>query len=141
MVKIAVLKQNILRIHASVDVLPISSFDAIGHDLKQWYSSLPIEMHLGNLLVLDSSGFTTQVRRVIYFVHLLALGAWILLYRCLIAQISVAPESVPHDRIAEYADEAILAAEQSARILGLLQYEIGIYKRCWISMQANYVPK
>lgn len=98
-------------------------------------------MHLGNLLVMDSSGFTTQVRRVTYFVHLLALGAWILLYRCLIAQISVAPESVPQDRIVEHADEATLAAEQSARILGLLQCEIGIYKRCWISMQVNCIPK
>ncbi|GAB7353153.1 hypothetical protein MBLNU459_g3687t2 [Dothideomycetes sp. NU459] len=138
MVKIAVLKQNILFVDTSFDVSSLNAFDAVSRDLRQWYADIPVAMRLGNLLAVDNVEITTEVRRTIYYVHLLALGAWMLLYRRLASQDVTISTKAAQDKLVEYADEAIIAAEQSARILALLQTEDGIFQRCWICVFQSY---
>ncbi|KAG9662619.1 hypothetical protein KCV03_g10254, partial [Aureobasidium melanogenum] len=95
-------------------------------------------MHLSNLVKEDSMGrVSTELRRTIYFVRLLYLGALMLLNRRIAIQSSCidpnAKISTCSDvSVSKLADDSTMAAEQSARILGLLLDEEGIFERCWI---------
>jgi hypothetical protein len=87
----------------------------------------------------NSSSVSAELRRTLYFVHLLYLGALILLNRRVAVQSSCAELnaelSICSDvSVSKLADDSVVAAEQSARILGLLLDEGGVFERCWIVM-------
>lgn len=137
MAKIAVLNANILeRIYAFKDV-SILAVKTITNDLRQWHANLPPSMHLATIA---EHGICIELRRTIYFVHLMYLGAMMLLYRRIMA--ATAQKRGPHmwgldqrcEEITRYVEEGLLAATQSARILGLLLSGNGIFKRCWLCM-------
>jgi hypothetical protein len=140
MVKIAVLKRNILHINMASPRLAANTIKIIKKDLDRWYDELPPIMHLFNLTKKDkSSSVSTELRRTIYFVHLLYLGALILLNRRVVVQSS--PTELNDElsicsgvSVDKLADDSAMAAEQSARILGLLLDEGGVFERCWIVM-------
>jgi hypothetical protein len=140
MVKIAVLKRNILHINMASPRLAANTINTVKKDLDWWYHELPPIMHLFNLTKKDdSSSVSTELRRTIYFVHLLYLGALILLNRRIAVQSSSielnGELSMCSDvSVSKLADDSVVAAEQSARILGLLLDEGGIFERCWIVM-------
>ena len=50
MVKIAILKQEILRINTELGQLSPISISVVRRDLLQWYQDLPDEMRLNNLV-------------------------------------------------------------------------------------------
>jgi hypothetical protein len=140
MVKIAVLKRDILHINMASPRLAANTIKTVKKDLDQWYHELPPIMHLFNLTKKNnSSGVSAELRRTLYFVHLLYLGALILLNRRVAVQSSCAELnaelSICSDvSVSKLADDSVVAAEQSARILGLLLDEGGVFERCWIVM-------
>jgi hypothetical protein len=134
------LKRNILHINMASPRLAANTIKTVKKDLDRWYHELPPIMHLFNLTKKDnSSTVSTELRRTIYFVHLLYLGALILLNRRVVVQSS--PTELNDElsicscvSVDELADDSAVAAEQSSRILGLLLDEGGVFERCWIVM-------
>jgi len=135
MVKIAILNQEILRINTAFDQSSCMSVSAVRRDLHQWHQDLPDEMRLHNLV--HNPDITTDLRRTIYYVHLLYLGALMLIYRQTLHESQHLHETEPGVGGQTYLD-AVAAAHQSARILSLLQEENGIFHRCWICIFQAY---
>lgn len=139
MVKIAVLKRNILHINMQFPHMTSFTVDTVKQDLSKWYDQLPPIMQLKNLLRNHSDmSVDRDLRRTIYLVHLLYLGALMLLYRRITVQSKritpIAQLDSPRSWIRKLATDSAVAAEQSARILGLLLDEDGIFERCWAMM-------
>jgi len=141
MTKISLLKAEILRMQLEFQDLPKLTVVANEY-LEKWHEKLPVEVQLANLanLALDDT-----VRRSIYHVHLLYLGAMQLLYRWIAArliqtttvngkEVIVASDSVPdEDRpLLKHVSQGLIAPKHSARLLALLHGERGIFQRCWL---------
>ncbi|KAL5592299.1 hypothetical protein FOBRF1_013325 [Fusarium oxysporum] len=144
MTKISLLNADILRMHLSIKELPSQAIASINKDLQDWHNQLPRQMHLPNLYREDLS---VQVRRTILATHLLYLGATMLLYRR-IASLFVQLSGIGHrhgilwkpmeNTFLNHVDQGVTAATHSARILGLLRAEAGIFKRCWLIIFQAY---
>ncbi|KAB5575416.1 hypothetical protein GE09DRAFT_592539 [Coniochaeta sp. 2T2.1] len=144
MTKISMLKANILRMHLAFKDLTELAVQAIMTDLQEWYHKLPQEMALSTL---GHSDLPDSVRRSIYYVHLLYLGAIMLLYRRVASQYnrSVAEgndadgqQKFFEQLMLNHAEQGVLAAKTSSRILGLLLNQVGCFKRCWIVIFQSY---
>ncbi|KAK3328166.1 hypothetical protein B0T19DRAFT_423831 [Cercophora scortea] len=143
MTKISLLNAEILRTHLASKELTGLAMDSAMCKLQQWHSSLPNAMLLANL---GRQDLPDSVRRSIYHVHLLYLGAMMLLYRRIASQfVRTEPACNPgseddscvvdmelHKNMLARAHQGVIAAKHSARILGLLLAEKGIFKRCWL---------
>jgi len=137
--KIAFMKAEILRTHLVFKDLNILTVESIMEDLQKWYGQLPAEMHIANL---GREELPTNVRRSICHVHLLYLGAIMLLFRRVLCQ-ALRTYGFDNDRnilckllqrLGVVMEDGLVAAKHSARILGLLLAEDGIFKRCWLVM-------
>lgn len=130
------LKARILHMHLAFRYLAPESLNSMIGDLQDWYNKLPPQMHLQNL----EGGLPHEVRRSIYHVHLLYLGAHMLLFRRIVAEnIQRDPElsPLPHpsrELLSKRCPSALAAASMSARIFKLLLDENGIFQRCWLVM-------
>lgn len=113
---------------------------SVVQDLQQWYDNLPEKLHIEHMGDLD---LPLEARRSLYHVHLLYLGAIMLLYRRIALQ-HLQSQETGSDRtilpdldagnVAEHGERGLLAAISSARILKLALDEGGIFKRCWLVM-------
>lgn len=142
MTKISLLNADILRMHLSSDDMACQVVDSIDKDLQNWYDLLPSQMHLPTLCRQD---LPVEARRSILATHLLYLGTRMLLYRRIASQFVQSSTADREIKIVNkcyegnllcHADQAVIAARQSSRILGLLQAERGIFKKCWLIMYA-----
>jgi len=134
------LKASILRMHLSFKELSVLAIDTILKDLQTWYDQLPPAMHLSNL---QHEDIPVEARRSIYHAHLLHLGAVMLLHRRAATQL-IRSYGLNPDRsvlwqplektLIHSTEEGLLAAKNSARTLGLLLDEDGIFRRCWLIM-------
>ncbi len=140
MTKICILKVDILQISFTSDELAALTIESLMKDLQGWYDQLPAQMHLANLRRVDLSA---GVRRSIYHVHLLYLGAVMLLHRRM-ASYFIRSKGLEKSRdfswepfekmLFKPVEEGILAARHTSRILGLLLEEKAILKQCWLVM-------
>lgn len=142
MTSISLLKAQILRTHLSQSELTVAALHSALKKLQDWHQNLAPQMRLSNLASLDMPDI---VRRSLFHAHLLYLGAHILIYRRIASQLvptsafEGALDSEPNwdqrqNALLEHAEKGITAAKHSARILGLLLAENGIFKRCWLVM-------
>ena len=140
MTKISVLKAGILRMHLAFKELSVLTIESIMKDLQAWYDQLPPSMNLVNF---QREDFPVEARRSIYHAHLLHLGAIILLHRRIASQLirsyGLEPERsilwLPQRKaLISNTAQGVLAAKNSARTMGLLLEENGIFKRCWLIM-------
>jgi len=140
MSKLCLLKADILRMHLAFRDLTTAAMDSISRDLQSWYQDLPQSMHLD---MVGREDLALETKRSIFHVHLLYLGAIMLLYRRIASQYlqtySVTKERTAWqmpigEAVARHSSEAVLAASTSARILRLLLEDDGVFKRCWLVM-------
>jgi hypothetical protein len=139
MTKICLLKVYILRTNLAFKELTLLSIESIMTDLRTWYGQLPDRLHIASM---EPETLVAETRRSIYHIHLLYLGAIMLLYRRIASQFvrSYGQDKErdvlwkPLERLLHYAEEGFAAAKQSAHILALLLQEDGIFKRCWLVM-------
>ncbi|KAK0612501.1 hypothetical protein B0T17DRAFT_543828 [Bombardia bombarda] len=146
MTKICLLKADILRMHLAFRDLSVLSLQNTQGHLQRWYRNLPMQVDL-EYVARNREAIPTEARRSIYHVHLLYLGAVMLLYRRLASQ-SVRSYGIDKDRqmlvrplekvFIEHAGEAVRAASSSAKILMLLLEEQGIFVRCWLVIFQTY---
>lgn len=139
MAKIALLKAKVMRMHLAFKELTPRSIQSIMQDLQTWYSRLPWQMRLENLM---HSEHSASIRRSGFHVHLLYLGGMMLCYRRIAAQITQPMQQsrripFPEEEMTllfDHCEEAVVAAATSARILNLLLDDNGVFKRCWLIM-------
>jgi len=126
--------------HLSFRGLTAQTMTSITNDLHTWYWDLPEAMRIE---ATSQGGLAVATKRSILHVHLLYLGAMMLMYRTAASQFvrsfatgtpSVASQTPLRGLVAEQGAEAVLAANTSARILQLLLKDDGIFKRCWLVM-------
>lgn len=137
MVKIAVLKRNILHLDVDSPYSAVHTIDTIGRDLANWHQDLPLRMQLSHLLEDAKTAYTTELRYTIFLCHCLYLGAIMLFHRRAAIQVARsepdrvlgAPLAVSINKLGR---DSVIAAEQTASILGLLLDQGGIFARCWI---------
>lgn len=131
---------RILTIHISFKDITLLRTHSVVQDLQKWYDHLPEELHIERMGDVD---LPLESRRSLYHVHLLYLGAIMLLYRRIAAQHLHAQETetcrtiLPNlniGNVAEHGERGLLAAISSARILKLALDEGGVFKRCWLVM-------
>ncbi|KAK8038340.1 hypothetical protein PG994_015107 [Apiospora phragmitis] len=143
MAKIALLKARVMRMHLAFKELTPRSIQSIMDDLQRWYSRLPWQMRLENLM---DSEHSASIRRSGFHVHLLYLGGMMLCYRRVAAQISQPMQQsrgipFPEEEMTlllEHCEQAVVAAATSARILRLLLDDNGVFKRCWLIIFQSY---
>ncbi|KAK8067302.1 hypothetical protein PG997_014049 [Apiospora hydei] len=134
MAKIALLKAKVMRMHLAFKELTPRSIQSIMDDLQTWYSRLPWQMRLENLMYSEHSA---SIRRSGFHVHLLYLGGMMLCYRRVAAQITQPmqqPREIPFPEgemtlLLDHCEQAVVAAATSARILRLLLEDNGVFKR------------
>lgn len=136
--KISLLKADILRTHLAVEELSTPSMMNIRKVLYEWHGKLPPQVQLR---FLQNPGLPPLVRWSIYHTHLLYQGAFMLVYRRIVARCFRAYQN--GDGLSYIADnpvalslveQGVRSAKDSARILGLLLAEEGVIRRCWIVM-------
>ncbi|KAK4164318.1 hypothetical protein QBC43DRAFT_317945 [Cladorrhinum sp. PSN259] len=136
MTKIALLKASILKTHLANKELTVYGMKGIIKELQEWHERLPPQMQLAKL---GDFNLAPGIRWSVYHVHLLYLGAYMLVYR------RIAAQCVREYREGEkfvltnddstlvgLVDQGVTAARDSARILGLLHADKGIFQRCWL---------
>jgi len=135
LVRISLLKQEILRINVPDGRQPALAADAVRKDLHEWHRTLPEAMSMANLV--NHPSMPVDARISIYMLHLLYLGALIMIYRQILNSSKSFTEIKSADLERAHVD-AIMAAQQSSRILHLLLEVGGVNQRCWISIYQSY---
>jgi len=134
MTKISLLKAGILKTHLAKKELTSSSMKGIMKELQEWHERLPDQMQLNKL---GDFNLAPGIRWSIYHIHLLNLGAYMLVYRRIAAQYVREfrdGNAITHKdpTAVSFIDQGVTAARDSARILGLLHHDKGIFRRCWL---------
>jgi hypothetical protein len=142
MVKIALLNANIVRIQGSESDLSAGSFKTTRLDLELWYTHLPKDMHLSRLTRED---IPIEARRSTFHVHLLYLGAIILLHRHMASQLvqtynqdKAMIQDSNEAAFVEAFRESHSAAQHSATLLKLMLSEGHVFKHCWVVIFQSY---
>jgi hypothetical protein len=144
--KICILKADILRMQLAHEDLTAQSIETVIADLQRWYAELPEVLRIGYA---GREDLNTETRRSILQIHLLYLGASMLLYRRIASKFAM-PYCVRKDDDVRYetmekllnrhSTETVMAAHASARILKLLLDDNGVFKRCWLVMWVSRSP-
>jgi hypothetical protein len=130
--------------HLSFRELTTLSVRSILDDLQTWYRRIPPQIKLYSE---QHQNIDSLTKWSIYHVHLLYLGANVLLYRRMLAQHVKSWHTNADDDgqqpylkkfFSDQGDQTIVAAKGSARILTLLLQECGIFKRCWLVIFQSY---
>ncbi|KAI0543322.1 hypothetical protein F4679DRAFT_569153 [Xylaria curta] len=141
MIKIGLMKAKILHLHLGSKYLSIEPLNSTIQDLQDWYLELPPQMQLQSLW---ERNVPLEAKRSVYHVHLLYLGANMLLFRQIVAEnvrqhINISPLWYPpSDLLSRQGPNALLAANSSARIVKLLLDENGILQQCWPIIFQSY---
>ena len=140
MTKICLLKAEILRMHLAFKDLTELAMQSILKNLRMWYKQLPDVMRMD---AIGRESLALETRRSILHLHLLYLGAIMLLYRRVVSQFlrsrytgrkrDILPMPI-EGLLLDHSIEAVLAASTSSKILKLLLEDNSIFKRCWIVM-------
>jgi hypothetical protein len=109
-------------------------------DLQAWYDSLPLMLHLGQT---GQDLMPIEAKRSIFHIHVLYLGANMLIYRQIALQRlqsqGMDPEhnsllDLHEGKVLQHGERALLAATHSNRILKLSLEKCIMPKRCWLVM-------
>ena len=142
--KVSILKVEVLRVHLTFKRITVLSFESVTRDLQSWYDKLPQNIQLRNLE--QNNALPPDVLRSAYHLHLLYMGAILLIYRRMVSQYGHAvtdtqqagqqiflgdgPEAVPISLL----QQGIEAARTSASICSLLLQDDAKARRSWVVM-------
>lgn len=134
MVRITVIKFDMLRLSLSFNGLSALMVETITKELNHWHQNLPRDMRLTELA--NNPEVSFELRRTIYYVNFLYFGARIMLLRRVLQSMHdknsllVGDEATVNGLIAQ----AKHAATESAKLFKRLLIEGGIIQRCWVCM-------
>ncbi|CAK7268229.1 hypothetical protein SEPCBS119000_002953 [Sporothrix epigloea] len=145
-VKVVILTVEILRIYLSNENITIAGFESVTRDLRSWYDKLPHEIHLGSLE--QNSTFPLDVLRAAYQLHLLYMGAVLLIYRRIVSLHAFSSSATKRNQEINsnnletipisLLQQGITAARTSASICSLLLQDDASARRSWIVLLQAY---
>ncbi|KAF2119662.1 hypothetical protein BDV96DRAFT_610566 [Lophiotrema nucula] len=139
--KIGLVAAEIAKTLASPELVTRENIDTLKRKLDTWRNQVPLALQLGTLTSpTPLRAMTLYQRRAILMLHIMYLGALMLLYRQLLVATA---ETQLTDGAAwsldltiedakKYRDQCSVAAQQVARILRLISFDGTLTKRCWI---------
>jgi hypothetical protein len=134
---IAILKAKVMRTLCVCSDVPdlLMSIQCLQGQLHDWYGRLPHEAHLVQL----GSDAHLPLKTSVYSLHLLHLGAVMLIFRHCLAGLQPAGDretlSLQQKGLMNGAlSDGILAAQQSARMVGIIGQASKSPPHCWITM-------
>lgn len=139
--KIAVIKARTMRTlsRCSDAANLLVSIQSLRDQLRDWYEALPLEAQLLQL------GTDTHIpmKTSIYNVHLLHLGAVMLMFRYCVAGLKSEDarsrlNEEERNIAGETLNDGLLAAQQSARIISLIRDASQSVRHCWVTMYVAY---
>lgn len=143
MAELSVLTATILRTVYEFEIFSPHAASLVIEDLERWYLQLPPSMNLERLRHARDDMENTQQSPAL-FLHLLYLGALLMLFRRTVAQAYRIPQlSGGQNWVENKADasrcleKGINAAVQSARILHAMRTSFEIDEHCWLVMQVT----
>jgi hypothetical protein len=140
-VKVSIMKAEMLHRIAKTTPVPEGSVTDFLHRLEQFHGQLPDWMTLRQLIANEESDLMTQLRPVIFYVHLFYLSAIMLLSRRLV--IAYMPlDSIGTVSILAEAQRAIrdgfVAAQTIARVMESMLAEGKVVQVCWLCIFTSY---
>ncbi|RAR05730.1 hmg box protein [Stemphylium lycopersici] len=139
--KINLIAAEVAKTLASPKLTTKGNITLLTQKLEQWRQEVPYALQIPTLLSSESQDMTVFQRRAIFMVHIMYLGALILLYRQLLvaaaeAQLTdgtaCALNNISADEVKMYRQECTIAAQNIARMLGLISFDGTLTRRCWI---------
>lgn len=134
--KISSRKADFLRTIA-YEPLSIELVQELRRGLQDWHKALPEPVSMSHPAKIP---VTAQTRRLTYYLHLIHLGAIMVLYRRMLAKCVTERETSASTSAGLFAElfslseEGVVAAEQSARIAYLVFTEMSDSRQCWMCM-------
>lgn len=134
MIRITIIKFDMLRLSLSFQGLSALMVQTITQELHHWYQNLPRDMCLTE--VANNPEITFELRRTIYYVNFLYFGAQIMLLRRVLQSMHENSSLLAGDEAAvnDLITQAKHAARESAKLFERLYIEGGIVQKCWLCM-------
>jgi hypothetical protein len=136
-VKVSIIKAEMLHRIPKTAPVPRHVILSFHTRLQGFYDQLPDWMSLAQLLANESNRSMTQLRPVIFYVHLFYLSAMMLLSRRLVIAY-VALDATGHVFLPTEARRAIHdgfeAAQSNAQVMALMVAEGKVVQVCWLCM-------
>ncbi|KAH7383778.1 hypothetical protein BKA66DRAFT_511872 [Pyrenochaeta sp. MPI-SDFR-AT-0127] len=138
--KIGLVAAEIAKTLASPELATQENVAMLTRKLDTWRLELPPTMQVLTLTSSNPPNLTLYQRRAILMIHIMYLGALVLLYRQLLvataeAQLTDGAAHKPNFSVEDarrFRNECAVAAQQISRILGLISFDGTLTKRCWI---------
>ncbi|KAH9875665.1 hypothetical protein IAQ61_003129 [Plenodomus lingam] len=140
MSKIGLIAAEIAKTLASPELVTRENIQMLTQKLENWRLDVPPMLQIPALTSNASPDLTVFQRRAILMVHIMYLGALVLLYRQLLvatAEAQLTDGAAAHSNFSAddariYRSECATAAQQIARILKLISSDGTLTRRCWI---------
>ncbi|KAJ4299067.1 hypothetical protein N0V90_004311 [Kalmusia sp. IMI 367209] len=138
--KIGLVAADIAKVLGSPEMATRENIHKLADKLEIWRSEVPQMLTIASLTSPNPPSMTLYQRRAILMVHIMYLGAIILLYRQLLVATA---ETQLTDGAAwdldlsiedakRYRNECAMAGQQVARLLRLISFDGTLTKRCWL---------
>ncbi|KAF2848396.1 hypothetical protein T440DRAFT_401498 [Plenodomus tracheiphilus IPT5] len=138
--KIGLIAAEIAKVLASPELATRENITMLTQKLEHWRLDVPLMLQIPTLTSNTPPDMTIFERRAILMVHIMYLGALVLLYRQLLvatAEAQLTDGAASHSNFSpndarRYRNECATAAQQIARILKLISFDGTLTKRCWL---------
>ncbi|KAF2683047.1 hypothetical protein K458DRAFT_49822 [Lentithecium fluviatile CBS 122367] len=138
--KVGLIAAEISKTLASPELATRENMAILTGKLESWRMGVPHALQITTLTSDNPPNLTLYQRRAILMVHIMYLGALILLYRQLLVAAAetqltdgvAMAITLPPDDAQIYRNECAMAGQQIARILQLISFDGTLTKRCWI---------
>ncbi|KAF2475563.1 uncharacterized protein BDR25DRAFT_213998 [Lindgomyces ingoldianus] len=138
--KIGLIAAEIAKTLVSAELATRENIDMLNRKLEVWRMEVPTMLQISVMTSDNPPELTLYQRRAILMVHIMYLGAVLLLHRQLLiaaAQTQLTDGALWNfdlsvDEVARYRNECAMAAQQMARILSLISFDGTFTRRCWL---------
>jgi hypothetical protein len=139
--KINLIAAEVAKTLASPELATKGNITMLTMKLEKWREEVPHALQIPALLSSEAQDLTIFQRRAVFMVHIMYLGALVLLYRQLLVASAEAQliegttsslNNISVEDVKMYRQECAMAAQNIARMLGLISFDGTLTKRCWI---------
>ncbi|KAH6621755.1 hypothetical protein C7974DRAFT_210390 [Boeremia exigua] len=138
--KVGLIAAEIAKTLASPELATRENVEMLTQKLETWRSEVPLILQLPTLTSEGPSDLTLYQRRAVFMVHIMYLGALILIYRQLLVataegQLTDGASSnlaFSESDARHFRNECAIAGQTIARILRLISFDGTLTRRCWL---------
>ncbi|KAF1941154.1 hypothetical protein EJ02DRAFT_210547 [Clathrospora elynae] len=138
--KIGLIAAEIAKTLDSPEFATRENVSMLTQKLEAWRVDVPLMLQIPTLTSVNPPDLTSYQRRAILMVHIMYMGALVLLYRQMLVAAAEAQltygatttSSISGEDARKYRDECTVAAQNIARILGLISFDNTLTRRCWL---------